>query len=702
MTTSSRRRRSQPRQQWQFETILLSLDKSKLGWYLSRFRAMSPLEVAWRLEDQAKKWAWRPLQVTGTAGHPDRRPAPPNPAPVLRAPVGRLRFLATLPEGALLEVPPKARHAVIATADELLAGRWVLLGVERKDIEDPDWFLDPATGTNAPRSAYCFSINYRSERVTGNIKQVWELSRLQHVTVLAAAFALSGDERYAQRAAHHLRSWWAKNPFLSGVHWTSGIELGLRLISWVWVRRLMEGWAGTGELFEGNRDALSQIWWHQRYLARFHGRGSSANNHVIAEAAGQLVASLAFDWFEESGRWARQARVLLEQELVKNTFPSGVNREMASEYHGFVAELGLLAATEADRAGQPLSRGTWHVLRRMTDVVAATSDGKVHAPRQGDGDDGKALLLGPPEANRWESLLALGARLFGAPDWWPPSEPDATSTLVASIASEHRDFPTSARRPCHFADAGLTILRTNQVEGPEIWCRCDAGPHGFLSIAAHAHADALSIEVRHDGTEVLADPGTYCYHVEPAWRRYFRSTLGHNTVEIAHLDQSEPGGPTMWARHASSRLVELGFDERGEANVWTAEHDGYSVLDPPAQHRRTVRLLGRERRVDVLDVVETPVPRAIRIAFHLGPDVKAELATSNLVQLHWLNQDEERVTASLQLPNGPVWSVWRGATNPILGWYSARFGEKQPSTTIVGEGTADGRAELPTTLQFSS
>ena len=185
---------------------------------------------------------------------------------------------------------------------------------------------------------------------------------MQHVTVLAAAFALSGDERYADRAGQHLRSWWARNPFLSGVHWTSGIELGLRLISWVWARRLLEAWAGTPRLFEENPAALEQIWWHQRYLARFRSRGSSANNHVVAEAAGQLVSSLAFAWFAESERWAAQAGTLLEEELAKNTFPSGVDREMASEYHGFVAELGLLAAAEADRAGRPLSDGTWQVL----------------------------------------------------------------------------------------------------------------------------------------------------------------------------------------------------------------------------------------------------------------------------------------------------------------------------------------------------
>ena len=147
------------------------------------------------------------------------------------------------------------------------------------------------------------------------------------------------------------------------------------------------------------------------------------------------------------------------------------------------------------------------------------------APRQGDSDDGRALVLGSAENNRWASLLALGRAVFGAPDWWPATSPDAFSVLVASLAGDQAQLGRPPRRPGHFDDAGLTILRSSESDGPEIWCRCDGGPHGFLSIAAHAHADALSVEVRHAGVEILVDPGTYCYGSEPDWRSYFKSTL---------------------------------------------------------------------------------------------------------------------------------------------------------------------------------
>ena len=661
---------------------------------------MSVSEVGWRLSDQMRKWAWTRSQVPPATAGPGGGERSRAHGSVPESTRPQRCFRGVLGDGVLSGVPANARRDVMAAADELLSGRWRILGAVRSDMAEPDWFLDPVTGRRAPQSDYCFRIDHRAEEVTGNVKQLWELSRLQHVTMLAGAFALSGEDRYVDLAARHLRSWWSENPFLSGVHWTSGIEVGLRLIALVWVRRLLDRWQHVQELFEENDEALAQIWWHQRYLSGFRSRGSSANNHVIAEAAGQLVAALAFPWFEESDRWAARAAELLEAELERNTFPSGVNREMAFEYHGFVAELGLVAAAEADFAGAPLSEGTWELLCRMLDVGAATLDVELRAPRQGDGDDGKALLLGTPDDNRWKGLLALGAAVFGAPAWWPIPEGDAESTLLASMAGDHRRVDRSRRRPSHFADAGLTIMRSLPEDGPEIWCRCDAGPHGFLSIAAHAHADALAVEVRHQGTDILADPGTYCYQGDPAWRGYFRSTLGHNTIELAGQDQSLSGGPTLWTRHAQGRLVELSVGDQGEVSRWSAEHDGYAVLRPPARHRRTLQLSSRCRLLEIVDEVETDGGHAVRLAFHLGPRVQARLEGAR-AELTW---DDERCLAgaTLGLPENLVWTAVRGSSDPVLGWYSRGFGEKEPSTTLVGEGLCRGHERYATTLEFHS
>jgi hypothetical protein len=669
----------------------------RIAWYVSRLRCMSVREVMWRSSDVLRKKAWQPKHVPPARGMPSAGATRTGHKAKLK--LAGACFKSPLPPGALDAVPADDVAVLLRTAEEILAGRWELLGVTRQDMVAPDWFLDPVSGRRAPQAEYCFSINHRKEAVTGNVKQVWELSRHHHLTVLATAYALTGDHRYAERAASHLRSWWKESPFLSGIHWTSGIELGIRLISWVWIRRLLDGWDDIQDLFEQNELALKQIWWHQTYLARFRSRGSSANNHVVAEAAGQLTAALAFPWFRESATWADESARLLKQELANNTFPSGVNRELAFDYHGLVAELGLIAAVEADRAGHPLPDTTWQTLGRMLDVTAACLDRELRAPRQGDSDDGRALVVASPDSNRWEALLALGQSIFGAPEWWPPARPGLSSSILSALARPHPLPHRPATRPWHFSDAGITILRSRSAGEPEIWCRCDSGPHGFLSIAAHAHADALSIEVRHDGTDILTDPGTYCYSSDPPFRRYFRSTIGHNTLEVLGRDQSTSGGPTMWTRHAKSRLVTLVSSPDGDEARWVAEHDGYQTLRPPVTHRRMVEFHGERRLIKVTDVIDSAGRPPVRLAFHLGPDIEADL-DGCVLALRWRARDRGEATATMILPSALDWSLARGTRDPVLGWYSPAFGQKMPVTDVIGVGFATAGSPLRTRLTF--
>jgi hypothetical protein len=646
---------------------------------------MSPAEVAWRARDQAVQLAWARRQV---------RPGdiPPRVPP----PGGERRFTAVLPPGTAAQVPAEARVAVLAAADRLMGGEWEVLGVARTDLVRPDWFRDPITGRRSAPDRYAFRINQRSEEQVGNIKQVWEISRLQHLTLLATAFFLTRNESYADRVAEQLRSWWRENPFLSGVHWTSGIEVGIRLISLAWIRRLLDDWPGAAGLFEQNGLAVQQIRWHQQYLAGFRSRGSSANNHVIAEAAGQLVASSAFGWFPESERWRRSSARLLERELLRNTFPSGIGRELASDYHAFVAELALVAAVETAAAGHPLSGAAWQRLCAMTDSAAAMSDGRMRPPRQGDGDEGRALVLDPPDRGGWATVLALGDALFGPLDWWPRVTPDAASTIIGGLAGPPRPIAgRPAQRPSRFADAGMTLLRTDGEEAPEIWCRLDGGPHGYLSIAAHAHADALSLEVRYGGVDVLADPGTYCYHGEPAWRSYFRSTIAHNTMEVAGRNQSTEGGPFLWLRHASGREIDV--TDTGDAARWTGEHDGYLTLRPPARHRRSVRLDRSARTIDISDELDGGA-HDVRLAYHLGPEVEAELDGCHAL-LRWPGASTPG-TARLELPSQLRWSLHRGESDPILGWYSPSLGQRLPAFTLIGEGHCGPGTPLTTRLDF--
>ncbi|HET6666186.1 MAG TPA: alginate lyase family protein [Intrasporangium sp.] len=659
-----------------------------LGWYVHRLRRMSPGEVVTRVGDEARRTAWASNQVM--PGDFVLRPRG------VREPRG---LAAPLPPDARDSVSPQAADLLVAAADRLLVGDWSLLGTPRPDIAAPDWFLDPGTGRRAPQHELSFAVDHRDEGQTGNVKVVWELSRHHHLTVLAAAWWLTGDDRYAEIVGDQLQSWWRDNPFLSGVHWTSGIELGVRLVSWAWIRRLLDEWPKVKDLFDDNDLALAQIWWHQRYLECFRSSGSSANNHAVAEACGRLVAACAFPWYAETDGWRAEAARELRRSLAANTFPSGVNRELASDYHRFVTELGLVAAAEADAAGHPLGAETWKLLVKSLDAAAAMVDCTGRPPRQGDGDEGRALLLDDPEGEPWAQLLDLGGQLVGTGTWWPPASPTVAGALVRvlhGVGVQVLGRPNEA--PQHFADAGITLLRTRKGRGPEIWCRCDGGPHGHLSIAAHAHADALSVEVRYGGVDILVDPGTYCYHGEPQWRSYFRSTLAHNTVEIDGLNQSVEAGPFLWSSHATTR-EDRAWVGPLPVQSWTAHHTGYDRLQGGVGHTRSVSLDRNVRELTIADHLKTKGLHTIRMAYHLGPAVDVELSGTH-AELGWVSP-RGLVQAGLQLPKQLSWSAHRAETNPILGWYSPRFGEKVPTWTLVGSGQLDGSLCLWTTLAFA-
>ena len=95
---------------------------------------------------------------------------------------------------------------------------------------------------------------------------------------------------------------------------------------------------------------------------------------------------------------AAKRAALLERELAANTFEDGLNRELASDYHRFVLELGLVAAVEADAEGEALSKATWERLAGMLDAGAAILDVTGRPPRQGDGDEGRPLWSTTPRA----------------------------------------------------------------------------------------------------------------------------------------------------------------------------------------------------------------------------------------------------------------------------------------------------------------
>ena len=238
----------------------------------------------------------------------------------------------------------------------------------------------------------------------------------------------------------------------------------------------------------------------------------------------------------------------------------------------------------------------------------------------------------------------------------------------------------------------MTILRARSGGSSEIWCRCDGGPLGFMATAAHGHDDALSVEVRHGGVDVLADPGTYCYQSEPFWRSYFRSIRAHNTVEFAKASHAQQSGPFMWSSAERSGVTEV---LEGPLTSWTGYCIRPHVDGGEIEHRRTVVV--HDAGVTIEDRVDRSTQATVR--FHLGPTVEC-LLDGNVAQLSWVSTDGRAHSSRMELSGSMRWRAVRGDETEPLGWYSPVFDVRLAVFTLEGEGEMSPGEVVTTRLSF--
>jgi hypothetical protein len=631
-------------------------------WLVNRLRCMSMAEVGYRIQQAA---------VKGVAKRVRTRAAPPLP---------RARTFAA--SGATLGAPamsPAERELLLADADSICAGHVVLFANRRFDVGMPPvWNRDPDSGVVGP-AIYAGDIAITNREQVGDIKHVWELNRHLHLVRLAQAWAATGDVAWLHGLHHQLRSWLDQCPPLVGPNWTSSLELGIRLINWGLVWQLIGGEASG--LFAGDdgqrlrADWLDSIHAHCSAIARHLSRHSSANNHLIGELAGLYVGASIWPCWKQSGAWLEQARRELETEAQSQFSRDGVNREQAFAYHIFSCEFLFVAGLVGQACSHPFSRAYWTSLQRALRFLRSVRDVGGNVPMVGDADDGIVFRLDAPGSDRAEQLLALGdavLRHTGMRHHEGPEvrHPGVRWLLHALPGKRPEADPHESDTGWAFPDGGYLLFGSHFGEAQEIKGMVDCGPLGYLGIAAHGHADALSLNLSIGGEECLVDPGTYSYWQEHKWRDYFRGTSAHNTVRIDGLDQSVSGGRFMWLKKARAAIERMPqspheFDFRGS-------HDGYQRLADPVRHMRSVRFDAASSTLVVRDEIAAKKHHQVELFWHFAPGLNVRLNSSGLhvrgkrfaLQMHAHGAD-----LSMELV--------RANENPPLGWYSRCYESKQ-------------------------
>src|SRR5919197_903120 len=482
--------------------------KHKLRWRLNRRRCMSAAEVAFRLARALRAHAER----SGLARESD------IPAPAL----------AGKPQP-WLKLPKADPSPYVAAANRIADGYLEVFALERVHLGwPPRWNRDPKTGIEAPLT-FGKLLDYRDADLVGDIKYLWEPNRHLHFVTLAQAYALTQERRFCDVLAEHLESWFLSCPFGYGPNGASALEAAIRLINWSAAWQLVGGFEAP--MFARHPELrllwLRSVYEHVEFIRGWYSRHSSANNHLIGEAAGVFIAALTWPYWPRMRRAAAQAKGILESEMLHQNAPDGVDRDQAVAYQHFELDLLVLCLLAGKANGQWFSPAYESRLEAMFDYLASIMDCTGNVPMFGDSDDGCALRLAQEAAfSPYRSLLATGAILFRRGDfklksarlddktrWLFGAEADS---CYAELDAEKTRLPPRQA----FHDGGYYILGCEFETPNEIRVLADAGPLGYRSIAAHGHADALSFTLSAGGREFFIDPGTYAYPTPADSPRY--------------------------------------------------------------------------------------------------------------------------------------------------------------------------------------
>ena len=452
---------------------------------------------------------------------------------------------------------------------------------------DVDWHQDPFTGKRWPKGA-SNRINIRDAGQIGEVNYTWRVNRFQHALSLAKPdYAVNSVAYSGEILAEQIVDWIRVNPYMKGVNWTSSMEMAIRCISWmISIPYIIHGMDSTDEFMS---KVCHSILLQGDYIYNHLSRYSSANNHLIVELTGLFTIALAFQDNPEGYRWLSFSVGELAREAVNQIYNDGVNKEQSTNYHSAVLDCFLWITVLGQRGGTPIPRIIPQRTEAMCDFLYSIMDSKGHVPAIGDSDDG--YLFWPTDMrklNNFRSQLATCAVLFNRPDFKASAgkfDEKSHWFLGDEGFSEFDRMGSSSTPICShdFPDSGYYVLRSGETADERLLV-FDCGPLGYPSTAAHGHADALSIVVYAGGSPLLIDCGTYSYLRYPVWRDHFRGTAAHNTVMVNRSNQSESGGPYIWARQAQARCDH--WYSSKSVDYVVGSHTGYKARHGVTHRRR--------------------------------------------------------------------------------------------------------------------
>ena len=459
-----------------------------------------------------------------------------------------------------------------------------IVSLIKKDYEWIDWQRDFKSGYRWQNNQWWGGIPYGHKEGV-DIKVPWELSRMQHLPLLAYAYGIllkdpsflknHSSRQIINEFESQILDFIANNPPGFGVNWKCPMDVAIRGANWSLSLDLFRG-MGAEFSKEFLHRLSSSLCDHGRFVFNHFEKGVDfRGNHYLANIAG--LAFMAF-YLKPSGKeillWRETCFREIKKELSYQFHDSGTNFEGSTAYHRLSAEM-IVYPIILFRV-HPDTKDRQYVCEGMLKKIAGMSffsevltkpNGKL--VQIGDNDSGRFFKLNPvfvdDDGVREDPLDVSHVKnviksfftnefdeiegeiisrslkkthCLGKQTYFKikkdlgktlslPRRKKASHDLSKALVSKKYFFtpPGDYHRDLRFfvfSDFGVVVYRNSRFF---LSFRC--GPVGQLGRGGHDHNDQLSIELFYNDRDVVTDPGTFLYTPAPGIRNAYRSNSSH-------------------------------------------------------------------------------------------------------------------------------------------------------------------------------
>lgn len=393
----------------------------------------------------------------------------------------------------------------------------------------PDWLLNPWNNNRfSDTDKHWSEINDFIPEL-GDIKIIWEASRFDWMPKLAWQYRI-GQKSTLTQIEHWLRNWSKTNSTNCGINWKCGQEVSLRCMN------LLVGTLAIDDAFEKPTSTLLHfLKMHlERIEPTLHYAMAQDNNHGTSEAAALFTVG-SYLAMHQTGKdhkqavlWAKIGRKWLEDRTKKLISTDGSFSQQSVMYHRMVVDsLSFVELIRRKTGRDKFSPLFYDRAKAAVEWLWIMTDQKSGgAPNLGSNDGTYLFNLNDSSYRDFRPSLQLGAAVFIGRKLCNIVEDHPLLELFSFNSKILEPLPQKPSRL--FENGGYACLTSD---------------NGFAMMRLPvyrfrpSHADALHIDLWHDGINVIRDGGTYSYNTDSQSQKYFPGTRSHSTVCFDGRDQ---------------------------------------------------------------------------------------------------------------------------------------------------------------------